>query len=516
MTLDRVKKGDPQRAEDQDKLVNVVNHLSRPDQQPGVGAYFSSHGTSILVPPNTRIGWFVLTEDIRYPSGVDSEFWPKDHAQEPNVPWSNRAKVLWFDHTNNEYDSDLITDIDGRTLFFPAAQQLGASAYHYDQNCHSDLSSGVFGFFNTDTARWEVLDWPPRIVEFEVTTSQVCSPGDTDTVTLYTASTAADREEDLQTVTLNYVRGEGLCRAPSGDNRGTKGWAIWNPFNSQFECITGDFKLIVEATSETDITAGAIDTCSLYWVDWATPANLIDSGIDVQARNWAFPNVPGQTNVIVSFDRLEDRWTIITDGVKKFGSSSSSSSSSSGVEEVSSSSSSSSSSSGEEVSSSSSSSSGIECPCDDDTGGISATILVEFVAVQNNDCTSCDNLNTPNFFDLDNVPFSPEFPGEALCIWQGSVSIADSSSSSSSSSGIGGGGGDDCGALVATLILFVVGGQAFWRLTVRDAVGDVARFLSDPMALPVDCTNPVDCALIFSDDTRACDWSLAVVSVNID
>ena len=161
-------------------------------------------------------------------------------------------------------------------------------------------------WYSRQSGRWEILEPALNVVRIELAATLM--PGDSSV-----AAMLVDHPEEPQlTLHVNAADSPGVGRAGSGpyDHAGTLGHAIFSPVRARWELLDLSAKLIAEGKADEAINAGSAGSVSLWWKDYAT-GDLVDSGQDVTALNWLWPNIAAGDKVIVSFDRQENRWTIV-------------------------------------------------------------------------------------------------------------------------------------------------------------------------------------------------------------
>ena len=141
--IPHVKPGDPQRASDQNALIDAVN--GEPAISPeGV----DSTGGAFSVPSSTQVRIYELTEDITYPDSGDTEF-PDEQTSPPDVPYAENSKAIWLDHDANGYSA---ADSIEETLYFPTITE-------FTQGDPPRFVAGdrVAAVFNRQSGRWEMV-----------------------------------------------------------------------------------------------------------------------------------------------------------------------------------------------------------------------------------------------------------------------------------------------------------------------------------------------------------------------
>lgn len=154
----------------------------------------------------------------------------------------------------------------------------------------------------------------PRIMRIELAPDEVFMPGD--------ASVECHLADGVEEVVITVFRpgshhnfgiGRGY-ETGDPDHPGTEGYIIWSVERTRWEMLTLNSKLISEGkVGSGGIAAGAVGTVNLWWRDWdADEKDLKDSGESVEALNWCGPELFEGDKVVVSYDRCDRRWTIIT------------------------------------------------------------------------------------------------------------------------------------------------------------------------------------------------------------
>jgi len=251
-------------------------------------------GVPLPAPPGTLIALFELTQAMVYPDGTDPD--------EPDVPFSPGAKQVWLDHGNDQYGGTAHSP--DTTLYHPTAFRdaaglpMGAPTFCAGMRCYA--------WYNRQSGRWEIIAPALSLVRIELAATLM--PGDTSV----TANLIDDPAEPEITVYVNSADYSGVGRAGSGTygHAGTFGLAVWSPVRSRWEVVILQAKLISAGKADGAITTGATGTVSLWWKDYAT-GNLVDSGQDVTALNWLWPDIAQGDKVVVCYDRQENRWTVI-------------------------------------------------------------------------------------------------------------------------------------------------------------------------------------------------------------
>jgi hypothetical protein len=245
-------------------------------------------------PPAALIGLYELTQPMVYPDGSDPD--------EPDVPYTQGAKQVWLSHGNDQYGGTAHSP--ETTLYHPAAFRdaaglpLGTPTFCAGMRCYA--------WYNRQSGRWEIIAPALNFVRIEL--SATLMPGDASVA----ANLVDNPAEPEITVYLNSADYYGVGRAGSSTSghAGTLGLALWSPVRSRWEIFTLQAKLSSEGKADQAITTGATGTVSLWWKDYAT-GNLVDSGRDVTALNWLGPDIAQGDKVVVSYDRQENRWTVI-------------------------------------------------------------------------------------------------------------------------------------------------------------------------------------------------------------
>jgi len=209
-------------------------------------------------PPAALIGLYELTQALVYPDGTEPD--------EPDVPYTQGAKQVWLSHGDDQYGG--IAHSPQTTLYHPTAFRnaaglpMGTPTFGAGMRCYA--------WYNRQSGRWEII--APALCVVQIELSATLAPGDS-SVTAYLLDDPAVPEITVYVNSADYL---GFGRAGS----------------------------------EEAINTGSTGTVSLWWTDYAT-GNLADSGQDVTALNWLWPNIAPGDKVIVSYDRQENRWSVI-------------------------------------------------------------------------------------------------------------------------------------------------------------------------------------------------------------
>ena len=305
MTLHPVQPDDPLSAERQNALIEQVNANTRPGTA-GFGQYGTA-GVTFDGPPETLIGLFELTQKMWFPSDEDPPV-PPGLASVPDVPYTLQSKRIWMNHSENEYNQRNASP--ETVLYQPTCLRDTDDSVWSTPNY--GIGSRVHAAYNRQSGRWEIVERPLYVARIEVRDGVVYMPGDASV----DCHLADDPDEPIVTVyqpTSHHTFG--IARGGSGvyPHSGAEGYAIWHPVRRRWELMVLNGKLICEGqvNEASGIAAGTAGTVSLYWEDYANLGTLIDSGQTVEALNWCGPDVDDGDNVVVSYDRQEDRWTII-------------------------------------------------------------------------------------------------------------------------------------------------------------------------------------------------------------
>ena len=245
-------------------------------------------------PTAALIGLYELTQAIVYPDGSDPD--------EPDLPYTAGAKQVWLSHGDDQYGG--IVHSPDTTLYHPTAFRdaaglpLGTPTFSAGMRCYA--------WHNHQSGRWEIIAPALNLVRIEL--SATLLPGDP-SVTAYLTDDPAVPEITVYVNSPDYY-GVGRAGSETHGHAGTLGLAVWSPVRSRWEIITLQAKLISEGKSNEAIAAGTTGTVSLWWKDYAT-GNLVDSGQDVTALNWLWPSIAQGDKLLVSYDRQENRWTVI-------------------------------------------------------------------------------------------------------------------------------------------------------------------------------------------------------------
>jgi len=240
-----------------------------------------------------QIGLYQLTQALVYPDGTDPD--------EPDVPYTEAARLIWLSHADDQYgDADVSADT---TLYHPLAFRnaselpMGTPTFCAGMRCYA--------CYNRQSGRWEIMARAMNVSRIELTDTLM--PGD--------ESVAAVLIDDpAQPAITLYVEDDyhsvGRAGSDTYSHNGTLGHAIFSPVRNRWELLCLQGKLVCEGKADEAINTGNTGTVSLWWKDYAT-GNLADSGRNVEALNWLCPNIAAADKVIVSYDRQENRWTIL-------------------------------------------------------------------------------------------------------------------------------------------------------------------------------------------------------------
>jgi hypothetical protein len=245
-------------------------------------------------PPAALIGLFELTQALIHPDGSNPD--------EPDVPYTTGAKQVWLSHGDDQYGGTVHSP--DTTLYHPTAFRdatglpLGTPTFSAGMRCYA--------WYNHQSGRWEIIAPALNVVRIEL--SATLMPGDP-SVTAYLTDDPAVPEITVYVNSPDYY-GVGRAGSETHGHAGTLGLAVWSPVRSRWEIFTLQAKLISEGKADESIAAGATGTVSLWWKDYAT-GNLVDSGQDVTALNWLGPNIAQGDKLLVSYERQENRWTVL-------------------------------------------------------------------------------------------------------------------------------------------------------------------------------------------------------------
>jgi len=302
MTLDPVQPGSPLSAQQQNALIARVNAVARPGA--AGSAQYGTAGVTFDAPADVRIGIFEMTEKMWYPSDDDPPI-PPGLGGVPDVPYTLAARRIWVSHADNQYNQK--SDSPDTVLYQPTClRDTGDVAW---STPGYGIGSRVAAVYNRQSGRWEILERPPYTARIELAEGEVYMPGDASV----NAHLIDDPDEPVVTVyPASSDHRFGIGRGGSGvhSHGGTQGYATWQPVRRRWELMTLNAKLLCEGKADGYINQGASGTVSLWWKDYAT-GNLVDSGRNVTALNWCGPGIRPGDCVVVSYDRQEDRWTII-------------------------------------------------------------------------------------------------------------------------------------------------------------------------------------------------------------
>lgn len=245
-------------------------------------------------PPAALIGLYELTQALVYPDGTETD--------EPDVPYTQGAKQVWLSHGDDQYGG--IAHSPQTTLYHPTAFRnaaglpMGTPTFGAGMRCYA--------WYNRQSGRWEII--APALCVVQIELSATLAPGDS-SVTAYLLDDPAVPEITVYVNSADYL-GFGRAGSETYGHAATLGLAIWSPVRGRWEILTLRAKLISEGKADEAINTGSTGTVSLWWKDYAT-GNLVDSGQDVTALNWLWPNIAPGDKVIVSYDRQENRWSVI-------------------------------------------------------------------------------------------------------------------------------------------------------------------------------------------------------------
>ena len=248
-----------------------------------------------LQPPReTLIGLYELTGALVYPDGTD--------ADEPDVPYTEGAKQVWLSHGDDQYGGT--ADSPQITLYHPVAFRdavglpMGTPTFRAGMRCYA--------WYNRQSGRWEII--APALNVEQIELSATLMPGD-ESVSARLTDDPAVREITVYANLADFL-GIGRVGSETYGHAATLGLAIWSPVRGRWEILALRAKLTSEGKADGAINTGSSGTVSLWWKDYAS-GNLVDSGQDVTALNWLWPNIAQGDKVIVSYDRQENRWTVI-------------------------------------------------------------------------------------------------------------------------------------------------------------------------------------------------------------
>ena len=157
-----------------------------------------------------------------------------------------------------------------------------------------------------DCSRWEVLAGRSGPRWFELTANLVpptnnvgAEDSEGNSYTLYLKSSdAGDSNRPL-----------GAGRAGISGHAGTQCWAIYSVEHERWEIMAGQFLSVLHGVTDGQIVQGNTGTVSIYWpaLDAGT---IADSGLNVTAMNWQFPDIPSGARVTVFYDTVAQIWMI--------------------------------------------------------------------------------------------------------------------------------------------------------------------------------------------------------------
>ncbi len=291
------------------------------------------------------IGIFELVEAMTYPGLEDALQSDVGLFVEP-TPFARALLVRLFQNSGDDVDEDgkpvlsynVVADFNAEVTVWQPATRPGDGAgrpivgdgsknlvpgYAYGPPAFG-VGDRVFCRWNDQSNRWEIEAPAPNICRVELQETFMPVQGEVQA----TISDAAD-DSAPQTITVyrsdDYCGGFGVGRAGQeelGETPGplqcggTHAYAIWSPSRGCWEFLSDQFKLVAEATAYDDLPTGATGRVNLWWLDYAgsdrpLTFDLVNSGQQVLALNSLFPDIKCGEKCIVSYDRQEDRWTVL-------------------------------------------------------------------------------------------------------------------------------------------------------------------------------------------------------------
>ena len=308
-----------QEGEAGNELLDRLIALGRPGA--AEEAQYGAAGITFQAPPPAHRAIFELTEAMTYP---DLDGAPTDHFDRDPTPFA-KAKMVWC----HQHDSDDVNANGtpvcsyGGTEHSQEVVVWHPTAYRGDgYGSYAGVPPGyacgtptfavgehVACQWNRQSGRWEIE--APALNIWRVELTDLFMPiQDQAPVRLSDAATDLPLtvfRPDTHRAGVGRAGGQG----PGGQQYdGTHAYAVWSPVRQQWEFLTDQFKLLAEATAYDAIEAGGQGRVNLWWLDYPS-GTLVNSGLDVLAENWLHPAIACGEKLIVSYDRQEDRWTIL-------------------------------------------------------------------------------------------------------------------------------------------------------------------------------------------------------------
>ncbi len=281
-------------------------------------AQYGASGVTFQGPPQTHLAIFELTEDMTYP---DLQNAPDDHFDRQPTPFA-KAKMVWCWQQSTED-----VDAEGNPICTYGGTEFSQEVvvWHPAAPCNSDgyaygtptFATGdrVYCQWNRQSGRWEIE--APALNIWRVELQGTLMP--TQCQVQAVPSDAPSQSPITVYRPDGYLGGFGVGRAGQEapgtqpgplQHGGTHAYVIWSPVRQQWEFLSDQFKLLAEATAYDDLPPGSKGRVNLWWLDYPS-GELVDSGQQVLAENWFHPDIKCGEKVIVSYDRQEDRWTIL-------------------------------------------------------------------------------------------------------------------------------------------------------------------------------------------------------------
>jgi hypothetical protein len=318
MSTDRMAGSDPDGGAGSELLQRVAA-LSRPGA--AEEAQYGAAGVTFQAPPPTHRAIFEITEAMTYPDIDDA---PGDHFDRDPTP-SAKAMMVWCCQNGpNDVDANgtPVPSYGGTAhsqevvVWHPAAYRGNGCGSYAGVPPGYACGTPTFAVgehvacqWNRQSGRWEIE--APALNIWRVELKDTFMPIQSQiNVALNDAATdlpfTAFRPDGHRT---GVGRAGGV--GPNGRQYdGTHAYAIWSPVRQQWEFLTDQFKLLAEGTAYDAIDPGTTGRVNLWWLDYPS-GTLVNTGLIVVAENWLHPHIACSEKVIVSYDRQEDRWTIL-------------------------------------------------------------------------------------------------------------------------------------------------------------------------------------------------------------
>jgi len=319
MTTDHLRGSHPSHAAGGNELLDRLSALSRPGA--AEEAQYGTAGVTFQGPPQSHRAIFELTEAMTYPDPTDA---PDDHFDREPTP-SAKARMVWC-HQHDPGDVDAegnpICTYGGTghsqevVVWHPTARR--SDGYRSYESLPAGYACGTPALaagervacqWNRQSGRWEIEAPALNIWRVELKNTFMPIQGQ---VEVALSDAASD-----QTITVfrpdTHRAGIGRAGGQSDAGQqydGTHAYAVWSPVRQRWEFLTDQFKLLAEATAYDAFPTGSRGRVNLWWLDYPS-GELVNSGLEVLAENWLHPHICCGEKVIVSYDRQEDRWTIL-------------------------------------------------------------------------------------------------------------------------------------------------------------------------------------------------------------